>query len=696
MLCAVSLFTLAGCQLMAFLLFRERSMLWSALYLVTAGLPGLWCRESGIGAGTCLAGPLAGCLLPLLTAGCGMLLSSHFLALKQGRPLLAPWVYGGCGVLVLAGAAGCVTGVECRVLCLGAAVAGPFSHGLLTVDAALLRPTRHLHVYASAWLLLGLTILVSGTGLHGCPAEDGLYSWGLVLHGWLLALALSLRQQVESKRRHHASLAREQAMQRAIAAIQVIYNTLYAMSLLARLQQVDSQHQRLLHISGWSARLIRALDQARDEMALAHSSLALDMGEFDLLAMTRQVLSEAVLLPSTSMLYGIVDPRLPARWVGDERRLQRLLTVLVERCLARSKAGSVALRLSSGGQTGKGSGLQIIIALGSPSAASSVLDTELQRWISVLGGSSGLRRNRGTELWLWLPLRPAAIQFPPPPLPAAPARILLAHPHRGCRHALASVLRWHGNEVDTAADEVEALEHMDAAQARHHRYDWLIIQPEEGDPHAERWLGRIRRHWPTSALRVVVLREPTRPLLVGCWPRPLLCNDAVALLRPVSGPGGSLAAVSPGLRAVVMAEHEPLRAALVGALAELGCRVGKDSMTRVAERVRLAPYRYGFVLDVVVLVAAPGLMAEVQQLRRQERGRRVSVLTVGGTVVERAAWRAAGADMTLPLPVVPEALAKALSSLAGFHRAGPARITSGGGPERPSVARAHCDPPWRG
>lgn len=626
---AASLSSLALCLLATALLQRTAQAAWQGLYLLAlaAWAIALDHPEPGV---RMLTGPW------LILALAELLRGTHALTADRSRLARA-------GAAVLAAS---LTGV---LLCLGEGLEQSLAlaNALLALLTALQQPGPGGGVRSLAWWALVPAWLA--------PSEQG-WLWPLILlgHGGLVALAagLELRGLATSQNHHQSGPALDSA-----EALRGLRLDLAALRLLASLPGDRHRPGILRQIARGSTALEQQVSRLEDEVRQGPDSLRPAREEFDLFALLRRSLEPLRGGGAAPLLYASVDPRLPRRWRGDARRLEELLGELVGRCLAQPFAATVALAVGDGGVLAGHPALLWRLEIDTLAGAR-ILTPELRRRIDRLGGQCGLRGSGGRGIWLRLPLQPAPIQ----PLESAPAvpwrqRVLLVHAHRGYRQALARILRHQNCLVDEAPDGATALALLTASRAGHHRYEWLLIQPADGPAEARALQLEILQRWPRSALNLVVLSSSEGGIHP---PRPLLCNDVPALLAthvtPASRP------LPLGRQVLIMGGRERLRRALSTVLTELGCRVARESGWRLAERLELAPCRHGFAPDVLLLVEAPELTAELTRLVHRRPTRPLpELITLGGEGEQRESWRALGVRTTLPLAPHPDDLARALA-----------------------------------
>lgn len=678
-------------QLLAFTLTRHRNELWCGVYVGLAAL--LLVSHFGYGflylwPHTPALDQLTAFILPSLMAVAGMLLSISFLDLRQHHPRLLPCLYGYNGLLLALAAAP----LACEQLALSG-MASPLDIAMVLIVLSLVgqialaadasRHDRSAIIYCSAWAVYLVAVLLSGVDLHGIGQDDRIYRAGLSLQSLLLALALMSRMvRISEQRRLRIDLASAQVdlLEQVGRSAR---GSLHAIRLLAGLPANAASSRHLQFIERIAQRLLRCLDSTGDEMTLLRGPIAVTAVEFELPALVREILGGVVPAAASMpkpMLYAVIDQRLPLRVIGDPQRLRRLLTGLLERSLDIAGANSVALRFCMVGDP-VGQRASMIVSLGAPRAAE-LRDDSFRRLVQALGGDSGTRGSG--ELWLRLPLQRASRRQQPSISSLVRPRILLLHPHRAYRRALASVLCAQGCLVDGVGTGPQALERIEASQCGDQRYDWLLAQPGPGDWSAVHTLAEIHRRWPHSAIRVLELLERGRRTSTTAAERPLLCNDVLALLRPVppamlhrypslysrSSAAGSLPGPLHGMRILVAAADRDLRGALAMILGEQGGRVEESDTGRELEcHYRRIRRDDALQFDALILCGTVVLAAEIRSLCRFERRRGrapLPLLVVADGAVDAGAektLRRAGAQDILKQPVTLAMLVDALTPI---------------------------------
>jgi CheY-like chemotaxis protein/HPt (histidine-containing phosphotransfer) domain-containing protein/two-component sensor histidine kinase len=252
--------------------------------------------------------------------------------------------------------------------------------------------------------------------------------------------------------------------------------------------------------------LLATVNEMLDLSRIEAGHLAIEEETFDLAAPVAEVLD--LLAPAVAekgiRLSASIDPLLPARVVGDARRLRQVLLNLADNAVKFTAVGGVGIRVEraeTNGQvrfavadTGIGMPPEVQARLfgrfaqGGPETARRYGGSGLglmicKRLVGLMGGRIVLASTpgKGSTFSFEIPLRPIAESGRPPstllpkpalakPLPGARGRILIAEDGEANQLVAAAILRKAGFAVDLARDGEEAL-----GAARTAAYDLVLM-----------------------------------------------------------------------------------------------------------------------------------------------------------------------------------------------------------------------------
>ncbi len=404
-------------------------------------------------------------------------------------------------------------------------------------------------------------------------------------------------------------------------------------------------------------------------------------------------------------LTGTVDAALPARVLGDPRRLRQVLMNLADNAIKFTGCGAVEIRME------KAEG-RIEVSVrdtgpGLPPALRKRLFRRFQqadagtarrhggsglglmicrRLVGLMGGEIGVESEpgRGSVFRFHLPLRPAPADAPglpePPPGEALPrripgeaphARLLLAEDSEASQLVAAAILRRAGYEVDLVRDGEAAVE---AAIAGIHDAILMDVRMPGLDGYGA--TRRIRAlPGPAGRVRILAL---TASALPGDVERSLAAGMDAHLTKPVDR-AGLLGAVAALLAAV------PRRAVLARPAAEPGpahALLVRETLDEL--RAAVGP---GRLPDLIGVFAAETL-ARLRRLSEDPSPARVeteahalqsaagtfgaAALREAGTALERAAVAGDAAALAAALAALPKLVERTLRALS--HAAG---VTAG-------------------
>lgn len=252
--------------------------------------------------------------------------------------------------------------------------------------------------------------------------------------------------------------------------------------------------------------LLATVNEMLDLSRIEAGHLAIEEEAFDLAAPIAEVLD--LLAPSVAekgiRLSASIDPLLPARVIGDARRLRQVLLNLADNAVKFTAIGGVGIRVERAETQGQvrfavadtGIGMPAEVqarlfgrfAQGGPETARRYGGSGLglmicKRLVGLMGGRIVLASTpgKGSTFSFEIPLRPIAESGRPPstllpkpalakPLPGARGRILIAEDGEANQLVAAAILRKAGYAVDLARDGEEAL-----GAARTAAYDLVLM-----------------------------------------------------------------------------------------------------------------------------------------------------------------------------------------------------------------------------
>ena len=252
--------------------------------------------------------------------------------------------------------------------------------------------------------------------------------------------------------------------------------------------------------------LLATVNEMLDLSRIEAGHLAIEEEAFDLAAPVAEVLD--LLAPAVAekgiRLSASIDPLLPARVIGDARRLRQVLLNLADNAVKFTAAGGVGIRVERAeangmvrfavADTGIGMPPEVQARLfgrfaqGGPETARRYGGSGLglmicKRLVGLVGGRIVLASTpgKGSTFSFEIPLRPIAESGRPPstllprpalakPLPGARGRVLIAEDGEANQLVAAAILRKAGYAVDLARDGEEAL-----GAARTAAYDLVLM-----------------------------------------------------------------------------------------------------------------------------------------------------------------------------------------------------------------------------
>jgi CheY-like chemotaxis protein/HPt (histidine-containing phosphotransfer) domain-containing protein len=252
--------------------------------------------------------------------------------------------------------------------------------------------------------------------------------------------------------------------------------------------------------------LLATVNEMLDLSRIEAGHLAIEEEAFDLAAPVAEVLD--LLAPAVAekgiRLSASIDPLLPARVIGDARRLRQVLLNLADNAVKFTAIGGVGIRVERAEAQGQ---VRFVVAdtgIGMPPEVQARLFGRFaqagpetarryggsglglmicKRLVGLMGGRIVLASapGKGSTFSFEIPLRPIAESGRPPstllpkpalakPLPGARGRILIAEDGEANQLVAAAILRKAGYAVDLARDGEEAL-----GAARTAAYDLVLM-----------------------------------------------------------------------------------------------------------------------------------------------------------------------------------------------------------------------------
>ena len=252
--------------------------------------------------------------------------------------------------------------------------------------------------------------------------------------------------------------------------------------------------------------LLATVNEMLDLSRIEAGHLAIEEEAFDLAAPVAEVLD--LLAPAVAekgiRLSASIDPLLPARVIGDARRLRQVLLNLADNAVKFTAAGGVGIRVERAEAQGQ---VRFVVAdtgIGMPPEVQARLFGRFaqagpetarryggsglglmicKRLVGLMGGRILLASTpgKGSTFSFEIPLRPIAESGRPPstllprpalakPLPGARGRVLIAEDGEANQLVAAAILRKAGYAVDLARDGEEAL-----GAARTAAYDLVLM-----------------------------------------------------------------------------------------------------------------------------------------------------------------------------------------------------------------------------
>ena len=455
--------------------------------------------------------------------------------------------------------------------------------------------------------------------------------------------------------------------------------------------------------------LLATVNEMLDLSRIEAGHLAIEEEAFDLAAPVAEVLD--LLAPAVAekgiRLSASIDPLLPARVIGDARRLRQVLLNLADNAVKFTAAGGVGIRVERAEAQGQ---VRFVVAdtgIGMPPEVQARLFGRFaqagpetarryggsglglmicKRLVGLMGGRIVLASTpgKGSTFSFEIPLRPIAESGRPPstllprpalakPLPGARGRVLIAEDGEANQLVAAAILRKAGYAVDLARDGEEAL-----GAARTAAYDLVLMDVRMPRMDGLAATAAIRAlegpagRVPIIAMTAAVMpNEVTRCLEAGMDGHVAKPMDLTALLAAVSDilenrPRRSRAAVEePNPAGPTLIDHTTLQ--------ELRAAVGPGRLPRLigvfADETRARVARLTSTDDVSVI-------------EEEAHGLKSAAGTFGAAALRSIASSLEEACVARDLPRVSE-LCRGLpnlveKSLAAFPMASGGAVNAGG------------------
>lgn len=462
---------------------------------------------------------------------------------------------------------------------------------------------------------------------------------------------------------------------------------------------LDSEQRAYAETARRSAETLHwTVNELLDLSRIEAGRLELEAIPFDPGEPVREVIAAqaAVAADKGLRLTATIDPALPARVVGDPRRLRQVVMNLVDNALRFTAAGAVEV-------TARAEGDRLVVEVrdtgaGIPPGLRKRLFRRFQqadagtarrhggsglglmicrRLVGMMGGQIGVESEpgEGSVFRFDLPLRPAAVEPGAPP--SAPqrdaprrlageapfARLLLAEDSEASQLVGAAMLRKAGYEVDLARDGEGAVE-----AAAGGSYDAILMDVRMPGLDGYEATRRIRA-LPGEAGRVRILAL-TASAMPGDVQRCLAAGMDAHLAKPVDRAGllGAVAALLASVPArprapAPIAEPGPAHAVLVReTLEELRAAVGPG---RLPDLVGV------FAAETLARIrrlkedpAMPAVEAEAHALQSAAGTFGAAALREAGTALERAAASGSAAEVAAIVDSLPRLVDRTLHALS--------------------------------
>ncbi len=449
--------------------------------------------------------------------------------------------------------------------------------------------------------------------------------------------------------------------------------------------------------------LLWTVNELLDLSRIEAGKLELEEVAFDLGQPLREVLAlqAAAAADKGLRLTGSLDAALPARVMGDPRRLRQVLLNLVDNAIKFTAAGSVDISIGQAAgriavevrDTGAGIPAQLRKRLfrrfqqadagtARRHGGSGLGLMICRRLVGLMGGEIGVEseEGRGSVFRFDLPLRPAAADAPGLPAfaPAAEtprrlagdapfARLLLVEDSEASQLVAAAILRKAGYEVDLARDGETAVEAATSGS-----YDAILMDVRMPGFDGYEATRRIRAlPGPAGRVRILALTASAMP---GDVQRSLTAGMDAHLTKPVDR-AGLLGAVAALLAAVPARPRVAALAAEPGPAHALLVRETLDELRAAIGPGRLPDLIGVFAAETLARLrrlldgASPAAVAQEAHALQSAAGTfGAAALREAGTALERAAAEedtAAIAAVLQDLPRLIERTLHALSRAAG-------------------------------
>ena len=484
-----------------------------------------------------------------------------------------------------------------------------------------------------------------------------------------MAHAFNRMMEVLEQRETELRVARDQALEFArlkaeFAAtvsheIRTPMNGVIGMLDILKAMKLPRQQREFVDVAWGSARsLLELINDILDFSKLDAGKMDLEQIEFD----PRQVVEEVVELFAVQAhqkgleIGCLVDPAVPARVMGDPKRLRQVLANLVGNAVKFTHAGEVAVRVTPGtkrlrfevADTGIGIPPEVRVRLfesfaqADPSTTRKYGGTGLglvisRQLVDLMAGEIGVDSQPGEGSRFWFEV---ALPVSAAPAPEAhdwpPVRVLVVEDSRVVADSLCQTLAGWGMHVTLACSGADALGHLRQAQQAQTPYLLAFIDAGFAMAGGGDLIRQIRAEPGLVGLRVVVmdklgaeagaeaaalwdadayLAKPPRPARVRA------CLDGLSLTEstPAQDRGETDGIPARSCRVLVVEDNRTNQAVALGMLDLLGCRTDIASGGHAALE-RLEEQAYDLILMDCNMPEMDGFEATARVRAREAEG----------------------------------------------------------------------------